>query len=39
MPKYPGRNDPLDLLRKAYNKKSERHVQIKNKGSDLFFDK
>lgn len=39
MPKHPSRADPLEELRKAYNKKADRKVQVKQKGNDLYFDK
>lgn len=31
--------DPLQLLRSAYNKKTEKQISIKLKGNDLYFDK
>lgn len=31
--------DPIDLLRSAYSKKTEKKLNIKLKGSDLYFDK
>lgn len=31
--------DPIELLRSAYSKKTEKKLNIKLKGSDLYFDK
>ena len=39
MAKHPNRADPLEELRKAYNKKTDRKVQVRQKGNDLYFDK
>lgn len=33
------RPDPLDLLRAAYNKSSQKKVIIKQKGNQLYFDR